>query len=390
VSRLSDTVRSLLASSLGLPGMQELLAAEPPEESVDYRFTHYDEDPLPLDKLAFGDPRRYEIDSHQFRIVKNLNETYSLEVGYLYETMSGSSPLYAEPGPDGPLQVMSGATIRERRNQADIALAHRRDDFTHRGAIGYSTENDYQALYASYAGEKDRADGLRTISWGASYSDDELSPTDALLHGRVPHAKRDNWSTSLGITRVLNRNSVIQSGLSLTKQSGFLSDPYKQVWIDRAVLNDSRPDKRLLLAWTTKFRQYMQRSRAALAIDYRFFRDDWKITAHTLETAWRQPLGTGWEIAPSIRYYTQKSPGFYAPFFFERPLDGLWSSDYRLATFGALSYRFDVNFRQERWSLSAGVEYYNSDESLALSGTPENTPALVNFWRLTFGFRVQL
>jgi len=339
--------------------MQELLAAEPPDDSVDYRFTRYDEDPLPLDKLAFGDPRRYEIDSHQFRIVKNLNETYTLEVGYLYETMSGSS-------------------------------AYRRNDFTHRGAIGYSTENDYQALYASYAGEKDSEDGLRTISWGASYSDDELSPTDALQFDRVQHAERDNWSASVGMTQILNKNAVIQSGVSLTRQSGFLSDPYKQVWIDRAVLNDSRPDQRLLFAWTTKFRQYMQRSKAALAIDYRFFRDDWKITAHTLETAWRQPLGTSWEITPSIRYYTQKSPGFYAPFFFERPLDGLWSSDYRLATFGALSYRFDVNFRQERWSLSASVEYYNSDESLALSGTPENTPALVDFWRLTFGFRIQL
>jgi len=351
--------------------MQELLAAEPPQESVDYRFTRYDEDPLPLDKLAFGDPRRYEIDSHQFRIVKNLNETYTLEVGYLYETMSGSSPWYAEPGPDGPLQVMSGATIRERRNQADIALAYRNNDFTHRGSIGYSTENDYQALYASY-------------------SDDELSPTDALLHGRVPHAERDALSASLGMTRILNKNAVIQSGVSLTRQTGFLSDPYKQVWIDRAVLNDSRPDQRLLFAWTTKFRQYMQRSKAALTIDYRFFRDDWNITAHTLETAWRQPLGTGWEIAPSIRYYTQKSPGFYAPFFFEHPVNGLWSSDYRLATFGALSYRLNINFRQERWSLSGGVEYYNSDESLALSGRPENTPALVDFWRLTFGFRIQL
>jgi hypothetical protein len=370
--------------------MQELLAAEAPEDAADYRFTHYDENPLPLDKLAFGDPRRYEIDSHQFRLVKNAGDSYTLELGYLYETMSGSSPWYAEPGPEGPLQVMSGATIRERRNQADLSLAYRRNDHTHRGSIGYSAENDYSALYASYAGEKDSEDGLRTILWGASYSDDDLTPTDALTFGRVQHAERYSVSASLGITQVLNRNAVIQSGVSVTRHSGFLSDPYKQVWIDREVLNDSRPDKRTMFAWTTKFRQFLQRSKAALTLDYRFFRDDWKITAHTLETAWRQPLGEGWEIAPSIRYYTQKSPGFYAPWFIERPGDGLWSSDYRLATFGALSYRLNINFRQERWSLSAGAEYYNSDESLALSGTPENTPALVDFWRLTLGLNFKL
>jgi len=390
VAKFSNMFRSLLASSLGLPGMQELLAQEAPDDAIDYRYTHYDEDPLPLNKLAFGDPRRYEIQSHQFRIIRNLNDSYSLELGYLHEAMSGSSPLYVLPDPSGPLQVMSGATIRERRNQADLAITRRKHDYTNTFAIGYSTENDYEALYASYAGEKDSNDGLRTISWGASYSDDEITPTDALLHGRVLHAERDSISASLGITQVLNRNAVIQSGISLTRQSGYLSDPYKQVWINQAVLNDSRPGRRVMFAWTTRFRQYMERSRAALTVDYRFFQDDWEITAHTLESAWRQPLGDNWEIAPSIRYYSQVSPDFYALFYFELPPDGYWSSDYRLATYGALSYRLHAEFRQERWSLSLGAEYYNSDKSLALAGTPENTPALVDFWRLTLGFKVEL
>jgi hypothetical protein len=390
MAKLSCAIRSLLASSLGLPGMQELLAQDAPDDEVSYRFTHYDEDPLPLDKLAFGDPRRYEIQSHQFRIVKNLDETYGLELNYQHEAMSGSSPWYVLPDSSGPLQVMSGATIRENRDQVDVAIARRKNDFTHRGAIGYSTEDDYEALYASYSGEKDSEDGLRTISWGASYSDDEITPTDALMFDRIPYAERDSFSGSLALTQVLNRNAVIQSGVSLTRQSGFLSDPYKQVWIDRAVLNDSRPDRRVMFAWTTRFRQFMERSKAALTLNYRFFRDDWEITAHTLDAAWRQPLGNHWEIAPSIRYYSQKSPDFYAPFYFELPADGYWSSDYRLATYGALSYRLNVTYRQERWSLSFGGEYYNSRESLAISGTPEDTPALVDFWHITAGFKVTL
>jgi len=92
MDRFSKTVHSLLISSLGLPGMQELLAQEAPEETVDYRYTHYDEEPLPLDKLAFGDPRRYEIDSHQFRLVKNLNETWTLELGLLHEAKKRFHP----------------------------------------------------------------------------------------------------------------------------------------------------------------------------------------------------------------------------------------------------------------------------------------------------------
>jgi hypothetical protein len=390
MAKLSTAIRSLLASSLGLPGMQELLAQQAPDDSVDYRFTHYDEDPLPLDRLAFGDPRRYEIDSHQFRIVRNLDETYGLELGYLHEAMSGSSPWYSVPGPDGPLQVMSGATIRERRNQVDLAVTRRANDFTHRGALGHSNENDYRALYAGYSGEKESADGMRTLAWGVSYSDDELTPTDAELFGRVPHAERDSLSASFSLTQILNRNSVLQSGVALTRQSGFLSDPYKQVWIDRAVVNDSRPDERRMFSWTTRYRLYLERSRAALTLDYRYFWDDWEITAHTLDAAWRQPLRESWEITPSLRYYAQTSPDFYAPYFLELPGDGFWSSDYRLATYGALSYRLHLEYRHRAATFSLGGEYYDSDESLALSGTPGSTPGLVDFWRFTFAFRVML
>lgn len=389
MARLSGAVRSLLASSLGLPGMQDLLSAEMPDDTFEYRYTRYDEAPLPSDKLAFGDPRRYEIGSHQFRIVRNLNETYSLELNYLHEAMSGSSPWYVVPGESGPLQVMSGATIRERRNQVDLSIARAEDEYTHRAKIGYSSENDYRARYGSYSGERESKDGLRTTSWGISYSNDEISPTDALIFGRVVHAQRESLSGSLALTRILNRNAVLQSGVTLSHHSGFLSDPYKQVWINQAVVNDSRPDKRLMFAWTTRFRQYLERSRAALVLDYRFFRDDWSITAHTLELAWRQPLGGHWEVTPSVRYYSQESPEFYAPFFFVHPADGHWSSDYRLSTFGALSFRLNAEFRQEYWSISIGSEYYKSDESLAMTGTPENTPGLVEFWRLTAGLRVK-
>ena len=135
----SKAIRSLLATSLGLPGMQELLALELPGESVEYRYTFYDEEPLPLNLLALGDPRRFEIESHQFRVVKNVDESYGLELNLQHETLSGSSPWYAVPGTDGPLQVMSGATIHDTRNQFDLAFRFLGETRMHRLSAGYST-----------------------------------------------------------------------------------------------------------------------------------------------------------------------------------------------------------------------------------------------------------
>lgn len=387
--RYSTTVKTLLASSLALPGMDELLAGEAPEDSVDYRYTRYDEAPIPSNRLAFGDPRRYEIDSHQFRVVRNLDDSYSLEIGVLHEAMSGSSPWYAMPGPDGPLQVMSGATIREERTEIQATLGWNGENRAHRGTIGYSTENDYVARFGVYSGEYERSGG-QTIGWSVSYSDDIVEPTDAALYGRIERADRDSVSVSGSFTQTLNRNALLQAGVSATRQSGFLSDPYKLVWIDEAVVYDNRPDERLSFTLNGRFRQYMEQSGAALALDYRYFRDDWGIASHTVTAAWRQPLGDGWELSPSVRYYTQSAPGFYAPYFLEAPTSGYRSSDYRLSGFGALSFRLHTYWRRDKWSLSAGVEYYDSEESFALSGSSRNTPGLVDFWRMTAGFSITL
>jgi len=389
--KLSNTVRSLIASSLGLPGMQDLLAQEAPDEGVSYQFTRYDEAPLPANRLAAGSPERYSINSQQLRWVKNLDESYSISVEAMHEGMSGSSPWYVLPDPvAGPLQVMSGATIRDHRTQLDTRLSLRRDGKVHTGALGYSTEDDYQALYGSYSGESEGDNGLRTFAWGASYSSDRIEPTDAALYGRVPSASRRSVSASGSFTHILNPSAVLQTGLALTRHSGFLSDPYKRVWVDGLVLNDSRPDRRFSWAWTARFRQYLQRSKAALRPDGRYFWDDWGTRSVTLDVAWNQPAGKDWEWAPAIRYYTQSGAGFYGPVFDTVPADGFWSSDYRLATYGALGYSLQAILRKENWSLSAFAEYYDSRESLALFGTPQGTPALVDFWRITARLTVGL
>ncbi len=385
------TVQSLIASSLGLPGIQELLAQESPDEEISAQVTYYDEQPLPLSKLAFGSPERYQINSQQLSWVKNLDETYSLTVEYVHEAMSGSSPWYVIPTADqGLLQAMTGATIRDQRDQLNASLQWDSEGYTNTATLGYSIEDDYQAIFGSFSGEKESTDGLRTASWGFSFSADDIEPTDALDYGRVLSAERNSFSASGGFTQILNKSAVIQTGVAVTRQAGFLSDPYKMVWVDGSVLNDSRPDSRLLWSWTTKFRQYMARSKAALHIDYRYFIDDWGIHSNTLDASWHQPLGHDWEIAPAVRYYTQTAPDFYGPVFYIQPEDDYWSSDYRLATYGSLSYTLNTVLRKEKWSLSFAAEYYSSKESLALMGTPQDTPALVNFWRLTASFTVKL
>lgn len=387
--RLSRTASSLLVSSLSLPGFSELMAADGDTNDLQYRYTLYDEEPLPPALLAGGSADRYTIKSHQFSFKRELNERFTLTVDGIHESMSGSSPWYVIPDPErGPIQVMSGATIEETRNEIMLALGINQNDIAHSVQVGYSKENDYAALFASYTGEYEQLNKHTTLFWGVSYSDDRLSPTDALLFGRVQHAERDNASASFGMSRVINRNALIQSGVQVTSQDGFLSDPYKEMWINGVIEFDKRPNNRTIFSWSTRFRQYFTRSEAALHADYRYYNDDWGIKAHTLDLVWNQPIGVHFELAPSIRYYSQRAADFYVPAVSTGLLPKYWSSDYRLGTYGALRYRLSATWRATIWNVSLNADIYNSTESLALSGPHFDTPALVDFWRISLGWQV--
>lgn len=61
-----------------------------------------------------------------------------------------------------------------------------------------------------------------------------------------------------------------------------------------------------------------------------------------------------------------------------------------LATYGSLSYSLKAILRRDSWSFSLFTEYYDSQEHLALFGTPQETPALVGFWRFSLRLSVDL
>ncbi|MDX1381177.1 MAG: hypothetical protein R3233_08650, partial [Xanthomonadales bacterium] len=62
-----------------------------------------------------------------------------------------------------------------------------------------------------------------------------------------------------------------------------------------------------------------------------------------------------------------------------------WSSDFRLSTYGALAWRLALTWRGEQWTATASAETYDSDRSLAVSGSGPEAPGLVDFERFALG-----
>ncbi|MEQ1440153.1 DUF3570 domain-containing protein [Fontimonas sp. SYSU GA230001] len=371
------SLSALTAAALALPGLAQA------DVQTDYLYSHYQEADLPSGRAASGrSSERYTIDSHLFRVVAPFGEQ-TLSVNATYETMSGASPWWVQPDADGrPVQVMSGASIEEERADVQASWSLPFADLDWSASLGYSTEDDYEAINGGIESAYTPPHGQYTVSGGLGYSYDRLDPVvGASSTDVIDTADKDSVSAYGGVSWIVDAQTVLQTALSYTLHDGYLSDPYKRAFIveDAGTVRDARPDRRALWALSARLRHYVGALGGALHVDYRYFHDDWKIEAHTLEVAWNQVIADSWRLTPALRWYSQSQAYFYAPYYASARGDGLASSDYRLSPYGALSLRVDLRKALGDWELGAGAEWYDASAGYAIGSVDVANPGLVDY-----------
>lgn len=381
----NTALTALMSAAMALPAFAGSAAARAPvtEVQLDYRFSAYQEAPLPASRSATGTSvDRYEVESHLLDIRAPLPITNAdLSVSLQHETMTGATPWYVMPDADGePVQIMSGASlIHEQRNDLLTKLNFLGSDSRISVSAGYSEENDYESINAGLEGSLGLNQGLTTLEAGIGYNDNTIEPIDAQKFQRANEYHSDSVTMFVGFSQVLNRRTTFQTSVSLTEASGFLSDPYKWVYVNNTLKPDSRPRRRRKGTLLVRLRRFVSSLKAALHLDYRYYSDDWGIRAHTLTISWYQSLPGGWQISPTLRYYSQSQANFYAPYFAEVPENFLYSSDYRLSPFGAVSGRIRIHKRFGALMLGLSYQVYESDAALALGQVSVANPGLVDF-----------
>jgi hypothetical protein len=390
----SALIRALTSAALALPGVAGPAAADSAPTTVrsDYRFSRYAEDPIEGAKVAPGGEKdRYEIDIHQFRFESGLGDRVGLGIDVTHETMSGATPWYVTPDENGdPVQVMTGATIDERRTDALVTGSYYLDRGKASLGGGISSENDYFSFNANVGGERQFNEKNTTLSGGVGGSWDTITPSGTReFPNRVDEENKQAYNGFLALGHVLGRATIVQTSVKYQFNTGFLSDPYKLSLVAGIPETDERPDQRHQISWLTRFRHHFKRIEATLHLDYMLYADDWNMNSHTIELAWYQTLFDRLRIVPSARYYSQGQADFYAPFYTGMRSDGLRSSDYRLSPFGAYSYRVEVEFPFDtwdyNWEINAAFERYVSGSELALESVDVENPGLVSFNLFTVG-----
>ena len=373
-------VNPFIALSSAAMSLPTFAASQPVETTISIKASTYSEEDVSRGDVISGSDSRYEIDIGQFRIVTPVADSFSLELGITQETMSGATPWSTILGVNGePGLIMSGATIHESRSEFDVTLTHHGNDRSLSIGLFQSDEDDYDAKAVSLGGEWDFNNSLSTLSVGFSYSSDDLNPTDATLFGRVASAEKRTRSLAVGLSQIINRDSVVYAGLSATKHTGYLSDPYK--------LRDVRPDDRLEWAVSLRYRRFFDNRNAALHLDYRYFDDDWGIDSHTIYAAWYQSIGARFQLAPNVRFYSQGEADFYlAADDFSLPVSQNQTSDFRLSGYGAWSFGLKAVYRADTWDVTASIDRYRANASGGHSASKLAHPALLEYTLASIGF----
>lgn len=385
-----STGKSTLAALTG--ALAALPAYAGDNAQTGYRYSLYKEADLAGARSADGrDKARYEIQTHQLQHSQPLGERWQLDADVMIESMSGASPWFVLPdNQGGAVQVMSGASIFEDRAALGASLSHDAGgDQRWSGRLGLSDEDDYSSLSGGLQWQLDQAQRTRTWSIAAGLSQDQLEPTDggsAQYPQRIISADKRSVQALVGVTQILNRSTVLQLGLAYGQDSGFLSDPYKLVYVDGRTEADSRPQERNQWALSARLRHFWRRLGTALHLDWRHFEDDWDISSDTVELAALGRLQSRWRWNTRLRWYQQSQAEFYGPYFEQAPADGLHSSDYRLSPYGAISLRAGVDYLSENWSAAIAYENYNSDGSFAPGSVRLENPGLVDFDIISVAF----
>lgn len=376
----SKPLQALMAATIALPIAAipvEVFAQTTESSAASMAF-------MPIGSVAGIRSLWYREDMGRMRVTEPV-AWFKLPVGDRWEwaasatvdMVSGASPQIVSNLAGKPTQILTGASITDRRKAYDTNLTHKYgalNENTVSVSVARSDEEDYESNAFGLNATLDFNERNTTLALGLGRRNDlVMSVIDRSLK-----ADRDVNEALVGLTQLIDRNTLVQSNLTYTRQRGYLSDPYRLTFTrftaggppgpPFSLVKDTRPDSRSSWAWLTRAKRALPSKGAVLSAEYRYYRDDWGVRSHTLAGSWLQRVDDTFSAEAGLRYYTQTKADFYRQQLV-RPLPTYTSSDQRLATFGALEPSAKLIARvNESLTVDVGVSRYRQRGQWRMGG----------------------
>lgn len=334
---------------------------------------------------------------------RTLSDDDGFTLGLEFDTLTGSTPNGAtasnvpqtfttSSGNDTYTTAANQLPADDTHGDTRIAIdAEYKHQFSDNLEISYNGRISIEFDYLSYgAGNSYRFDVNQkntSLFFGLNAEHNAVHPVgnipDALAL-MTPAGEPQNRGTgsenriaveaALGLTQVIDRRSLFQLRYIYTRNTGYLTDPYKLLSVidDENTANsggtlafrfEKRPDLRAIN--TVYFAYKRDFNSGIINFSLRRSEDDWGLDSTTFDMRYRHRLADGAYIEPHVRFYRQNKAEFYRhSLISSEALPENASADFRLAAFDAYTVGLKYGFREinkKRYSLVA--EYYTQDGS---------------------------
>ena len=197
------------------------------------------------------------------------------------------------------------------------------------------------------------------------YEPVELSTNVDVDEGEVEvdpsgNANRTSYNASISFAQVLTKKLQISLTGEVIYQKGLLSTPFHRVYFNDGVTTNQLNEIETILSAKTRKRELLPSSRlktpAALRLHYsisgtfvlrsfyRYYTDDFGVTANTVELEIPTKIGKSLTVYPFYRYHDQAASKYFAAFGEHLLTSEFYTSDYDLSAFNSQQFGFGFEY----------------------------------------------
>ncbi len=208
-----------------------------------------------------------------------------------------------------------------------------------------SKEFDYQSFGMGFNFSKKSSNNNREFGFKAQAYLDQVSlilpielRTSNNSSGRnrehdYPTSSRNSLSGSLTYSQIVNQKLQLLFMLDLAWQKGYLSLPFHRVYMNNnTVQSENLPSSRFKIPIGLRA-NYFLGDKIVIRSFYRFYHDDWGLTAHSADIESAFKITPFFSVTPFYRYYSQSAIKYFAPYQSHAPTDTYYTSNYDLSKF---------------------------------------------------------
>jgi len=272
---------------------------------------------------------------------KDRKHSFDLEVGLDHYT-SASSDLV-------DLKANSSASHADTRIFPSVSwsMENEKNGTTIGAGLSSSTEFDYQSIGVNINFSKKTNNRNGEFTAKAQAYIDKVSliyPTELRSGGGgdddddYATTARNSYSGSLSYSQIINQRLQIMFIADLISQKGLLSLPFYRVYFnDNSVQKENLPDTRMKIPLGFRA-NYFIGDKVILRTFYRYYHDDWGLTAHTVEVETPVKVTPFFSITPFYRYYKQTAVDYFAPYKTHISSNQYYTSNFDLSAFNSNFY----------------------------------------------------